>query len=582
MTVATTRIGVFGDWTDPAMQLMEDALSDQNAELVVIDDPLADAAAIDRLIVLSQAWALAHFAALVRSGLDVTILLRRHGASVDLPAWRQGLDWLAAGIETAAPTQWRFAALTPEAAEVLSSIIRQAVDALPALPEIAGERPVLPLDRRQEVATFSQATPDGRRESRRVHPEFFNWVRLRRLARLRAADADDADLADLVSYANGVPGAAPVLPRARPSQLCILSVVPNGVGLGHVTRMMSVGRALQEECGARVIFWSFSRAAEIIHAAGFEVILRQTALHLSAHPPDWRHWETLEFADALRHFRPNVITYDGGTFDVFMIDALRQAGCGRAGVAWIRRGMLQPESDAQLLESEEYCDVVLEPGDIAIERDQGPTRLRQAQFKGFSRYHYAAPVTLKPFLATYPRRVAKRRLDLGRGRHCLVSLGGAFGDWEELQRLIELHAARRRITLIWAKSPLAPAPAKTAKGTKIRQLYPLGSYLPAFDGVISAAGYNSYHELMLGYDGPVLMTPTNNDRLDDQVARATHAAEKGWCDLYLVGSPENQEHVVARFMDRVRSGEKITHRPPEHFGCSEMAREIRAVAARYV
>jgi len=576
MSAQRQRVGVLGAWGDPAMQLLEDAFPE--AVLIQIDDPVADAAAVDAFFVCTQALALAQFEGLLRAGLPCTLLLRRNRAATELLAWQRGLAWLGAGLGATLPVGWRLVALSAPAAEEMAALLGHPVAPMPALPTPAEDRPVLPIDRRREMFTFSAGTGTGPRETRRTRIDQFNWVRLRRLAVLRAADPQDRDLSDLIDYANGT---VPTVPAKAAPPLCVISVVPNGVGLGHVTRMMAVGKALQQECGAQVIFWSFSRAAEIIRAAGFEVFLRQTAAHLDAHPPDWRLWETLEFAAALRRYRPSVITYDGATFDPFMIDALNQPGCGRCGVAWIRRGMLQRNCDAQLLEAEEYCDLVLEPGDVAIERDQGPTRTREAQFKGFSRYLYVPPVTLKPYLQSYDRRRAKKLLGLGMGRHCLVSLGGAFGDWEELRRLIERHAALLRIKLVWARSPLAPAPMGASAKTGIRQLYPLGSYLAAFDGVISATGYNSFHELMLEYDGPVLLAPTNQDRLDDQVARATHAAEMGWADLYRVGSPVAQEEIVARFMANVRRGLRVQGRPDPKYGAGDMARAIHALAARY-
>ncbi|SOC05597.1 glycosyltransferase [Rhodobacter maris] len=577
MTGRPQRLGVMGAWGDPALQLLEDAYPE--ADLIQITDPIADAGGVDHLILCTQDLALAHFEALLRAGLPCTLLLRRPRAAADQLVFQRGLDWLAAALGPRLPTGWRLAALSAAAAEEISGLMGHPVTPLPGLPKISADRPVLPLDRRKEMQTFAFGTGSGPRETRRTRIDQYNWVRLRRLAVLHAADAQDRDLSDLVAYANGTAAAGPAARPASPP--CVISVVPNGVGLGHVTRMMAVGKALQRECGARVIFWSFSRAAEIIRAAGFEVFLRQTAAHLDAHPPDWRQWETLEFAAALRQFRPGAITYDGATFDPFMIDALNQPGCGRCGVAWIRRGMLQRGSDAQLLEAEEYCDLVLEPGDVAISCDAGPTRTREAQFKGFSRYHYVPPVTLKPYLQSYDRRRAKRLLSLGMGRHCLVSLGGAFGNWEELRGLIEKHAAQQRVRLIWARSPLAPAPKGTSAQTDIRQLYPLGSYLAAFDGVISATGYNSFHELMLAYDGPVLLAPTNQDRLDDQVARASYAAERGWAELYRVDTPQPQEEIVARFMADVRRGARVAGRPDPQYGADEMARAIATLAARY-
>ena len=243
--------------------------------------------------------------------------------------------------------------------------------------------------------------------------------------------------------------------------------------------------------------------------------------------------------------------------------------------------MLRPETDVRLLETEQFVDLILEPGDLAVEMDKGPTRTRTARNRGFSRKIVSKPITLKPFLPTYSRREAKRSLGLGWRRHCLVSLGGAFGDWDLLKRLIVENARKYNVGLIWAQSPLAPPPGDTDPDTVIKQFYPLSRYMKAFDGMITASGYNSYHELMMGYDGPVLLAPTNNVRLDDQEARATWAGQQGWAQVVLAHRLENQEQVIESFMQQVRNRAKVTDRPKVESDADMLAREIFKALDRY-
>jgi hypothetical protein len=67
-----------------------------------------------------------------------------------------------------------------------------------------------------------------------------------------------------------------------------------------------------------------------------------------------------------------------------------------------------------------------------------------------------------------------------------------------------------------AERPIAVLPA----------VFPLARYLSAFDVAVSEAGYNSFHELLLG-GVPTALIPTSAAITDDQDARARWAATHG-------------------------------------------------------
>ena len=577
--VAVERLGILGDGFDPVGQLLEDLPGDSTRAYLAITDPAGERDAFDALLVLSQSYALAHLPAIVALDQPCSILIRRPRSVAEVAGWLEGLQLLCDALDHAAASHVTLLALTDEAALSLGQALARPVAVLGHLRAIAGARPTVPIRRDDPMLTFAYDEEDGTRSTRQARRDVFSWVRLRRLGRLLAADPVDQDMTDIVTFAEGTPDAPPPDPRSGPPSMVV--VVPNGVGLGHVTRMMAIAKALNRKERFRVVFWCFSRAAAIVQAAGFEVILRQTGVHLNAHPPDWRRWETVEFAKALRAIRPDIVAYDGAAFDQFVLNAMRTPGCGRCGVLWVRRGMMRPDTDRAVLDPEQYSDLVLEPGDLAVAADLGPTRMAKAALQGFCKSHIAPPITLKPYLPAYPRREALKRLGLRRGRYCLVSLGGAFGNWDELLWNLKEHARRNGITLIWAQSPLSPPPDDSGD-TVIRQFYPLSPYLEAFSGVISATGYNSFHELIMGYKGPVILAPTNEERLDDQVARATYAGEQGWADILYPTRPEDHGAIIADFMHRLRKGSTVTTRPDSFADQSRMTSALYDIRKTYL
>ena len=56
--------------------------------------------------------------------------------------------------------------------------------------------------------------------------------------------------------------------------------------------------------------------------------------------------------------------------------------------------------------------------------------------------------------------------------------------------------------------------------------FPNARHFRAFDFAVSAAGYNSFHEL-LHHGVPAIFMPNDNQQVDDQRARATWAESRG-------------------------------------------------------
>ncbi len=515
----------------------------------------------EELIAFSQTAALIHWPTIETFTGKVSIILRRVGRE-DETEWRDHLALLQQLLVKSGKSV-DFLALNDDAATILSDEMGQAVTAMPVLPrEFRGDR-ALTLSRingpLQLVRDRSDALPARQ----------YNLARLRRVAVMQT-DGTDVDLADVVQFANGVPeGERPRLKKAP----VVFVIVPNGFGLGHVTRMLAVARHLKARCGARVIFWSFSRGVGIISQFGFEAVSRQTARHIGAEADAWRKWETEEFAAVLRELKPDLVVQDSAALEDFVVDALARPDVGAARLALIRRGMWQKHIlGTNLLASENLADMVVEPGDLAAPADRGITRGRATKTTAFAWIEVSAPVTLTQPAELLDRKRARKALGLGRGRYCLISLGGdAFSDWGHLVRHLIDAAEKARVQLVWARSPLAAPNLDIDGNPKImtRSFYPLAPYLAAFDGVVSSAGYNSFHELMQLYDGPVLFAPRQHSALDDQAARARFAASQGWA--MHAEAAQNDDRSISSFMNDVRASKKAALRPQWRHGAAEIS-----------
>jgi UDP:flavonoid glycosyltransferase YjiC (YdhE family) len=89
--------------------------------------------------------------------------------------------------------------------------------------------------------------------------------------------------------------------------------------------------------------------------------------------------------------------------------------------------------------------------------------------------------------------------------------------------------------IAYALSPIANGPLDSPPGVGRVSVYPLARYLAAFDAAISAAGYNSFHELLAARI-PTLFIPNQKMEMDDQAARANFAAR---CGMALCAPPDD-------------------------------------------
>jgi hypothetical protein len=315
----------------------------------------------------------------------------------------------------------------------------------------------------------------------------------------------------------------------------------NGIGLGHLTRTLAIAKRCPP--GIEPVFVTLSQGARLLEEAGFTTEYLPFHAYLGAEVNRWNHHLAAELGEMARFYDPAVILFDGNTPYSGLVRTIEAAS--RAWSVWVRRGFWRPGTGTAALERERTFDAVVEPEDLADILDQGPTTRHRG------RTLRVPPIRLLDRADLLPRAAARRELGLpGTGTCVLLQLGaGNNFDFAAVQERIVAHlSATAGVTLAALESPISHDAPGMPEAVRLLRAFPASRYIHAFDFVVSAAGYNSYHELLLSAT-PALFVPNEHPMMDDQRARADHADRMGWslslraADIYRVAEQ------VARLLD---------------------------------
>jgi UDP-N-acetylglucosamine:LPS N-acetylglucosamine transferase len=292
--------------------------------------------------------------------------------------------------------------------------------------------------------------------------------------------------------------------------------------MGHLARATAVAGELKDV--ARPILVSV--------AGGIAEIPATTGIQCEYIPGKTRRWMPAHRWD--RYFRDrliaiadetgaSVISFDGVVpYPGFIATKLKRPDLT---IVWVRRGLWQKNLLRFALPFQSrLVDLIIEPGDIAREYDQGPTSQR-------SDATLTSPVSLYSKSRALSRQDARKALGLDAERPAvLVQLGTGDSDMNE-----KMHAALTGLVgwnglqVVLTKNPVdAQGKSLAPEGLdiKVQRYFPLANVLAAFDGAIAATGYNSVHELLPAQIPTVLIS--NIRGTDDQDARAQWCHDHGY------------------------------------------------------
>jgi Glycosyltransferase family 28 C-terminal domain len=321
----------------------------------------------------------------------------------------------------------------------------------------------------------------------------------------------------------------------RPSLLLISS---NGAGMGHLTRLMAYARRAEPDMAPH--FLSLSQAVGVVGQYGFPFEYAPSAGATGLPPRRWHNLFTERVADAVKRLRPAVVVFDG-TWPYDGIARVRDIHPEPRWV-WSRRGMWRHGRSTEQLAKAAWFDVVLAPGEFAETYDRGATSKADGLRVG--------PVTLLDPDELDDRDTARRALGLPLDpRLALVALGaGNINDTSHETGAIVAALRRLGVEICVTQTLIAESDRTQADVHLVRE-FPLSRRFRAFDLAISAAGYNSFHEL-LRFGIPTLFIPNQDTALDDQQGRAQFAADRGLAHMLGRVSVEAATLLLDDLLDR--------------------------------
>lgn len=345
------------------------------------------------------------------------------------------------------------------------------------------------------------------------------------------------------------PALFPTLPARN-----ILFISSNGIGIGHLSQQLAIARHLPERL--RPVFATMSYSMEIAAREGYQAHFLTYHRHLRAEAKDWNVSLAEEVFDLIKHLRPAILAYDATAVFGGVIEALGMYP--DLFSIWVRRPMWR-ESHRPFVDCASHFSAVIEPGELAVDFDHGPTAAERA-----------GVLLVPPVLHVEPNERMEReaaRAALQLPQHLKVvtlQLGsGSNFDMEPVRRaLLEAVMRRPDTFLLDIRSPIAahdPPAFRDHPRYRAISLFPSFRYSLAFDAAISAAGYNAFHEQILGAI-PTLFVPNEADDMDLQVNRAR------WAELTGRGllmrrdyDLAHVEHYVELLLDAAEQ-ESIKHR----------------------
>jgi len=298
----------------------------------------------------------------------------------------------------------------------------------------------------------------------------------------------------------------------------ILFITSNGIGMGHLTRAMAIARRLPD--GLTPIMLTMSKGLPIAREQGFYCEYFPSSQVSGLDNPQWSTGLAARISSLIEEHEPAVVAFDG----VAPYAGLRKAlGAHPEPVSvWIRRAMWQAGKPAKQLQFTDTFDVVIEPGEFAAEADHGPTV--QVRDEALT----VSPIVFCDESELLPRRQAEAQLGLDPERlHALIQIGEVPPRQRDfLMQTCANHILQHAGTQVAiVESAISEDLVLSPAVVKVAAVYPIARLYRAFDLVISAAGYNSYHEL-IGFKVPAAFFPAPK-MTDNQPARARYAESAG-------------------------------------------------------
>jgi UDP-N-acetylglucosamine--N-acetylmuramyl-(pentapeptide) pyrophosphoryl-undecaprenol N-acetylglucosamine transferase len=301
----------------------------------------------------------------------------------------------------------------------------------------------------------------------------------------------------------------------------ILFYAVNGLGLGHVSRLLAIGRRVRSLLPeAEIVYFTSSEAEDVIYREGFaafKVPSKSLRAQAGLRPGTYSRMLQTVTLNLMASFHPHVLVVD--TFPAgAMQELLPVLRWDSRRVFVFRAQRMEAARTALMQNTLALYDLAIVPHSPGEEEAPVPDGLET---------EWTGPILLREADEALPRAEARALLGLpDQGPVVYVSFGGG-GDKDmdaALQQAVGALAGGAAHVAV-AAAPLYRGAAPRQAGVTPVRYYPMADLYGAFDAAISAAGYNTTMEL-LHHGVPTALYPFAR-QVDDQEARADRLAGAG-------------------------------------------------------
>ena len=266
----------------------------------------------------------------------------------------------------------------------------------------------------------------------------------------------------------------------------------NGLGIGHLSRLLNVAQSLSKEApSSEILFLTQSEAAPFPEANPFYAIRlpgrnRARTGGLTAKS----YLQTIRplILQAVASFDPHVLVTD--TFPEGPEKELAPT------MEWpIHKAFIFREQHVRRAEDPYLYQSLRRYHRILVPHDTNSIPL-PSFLKNDPRLRWTGPILpADPLLS---REEARERLGIPENRETLLLSFGGGGDPEGKQRAKEIATFLRgkNRSFFYAAGPLSRSLPEGIHAGEWLPLWPIRPYLRAFDGTIASGGYNTVHELL--------------------------------------------------------------------------------------